>query len=242
MFGLGMDHIREGTDHLLFLITLLLPATLLAQRRRWRDYGGLRPSLLKVLHIVTAFTIGHSLTLLIGALGWIRLPTQPVEILIAFSILVSAVHAVYPLFPGKEMLVAAGFGLVHGLAFAGTIANLNLGAGTLAAAILGFNLGIEVMRLAVIGLVIPWLILLSQTEAYRYVRRGGAIFAAVAALGWMVERITGKSNGIGTFAAGLSTAGGWVILALCVFSVLMFWRKSRRTKRTAWKMSVALKN
>jgi HupE / UreJ protein len=93
------------------------------------------------LRIVTAFTLGHSLTLLAGALGWLRLPGQPVEILIAVSILVSAAHAQRPLFPGREAQVAAGFGLVHilvhGLAFTGTLAGLHLSAGPLALSILG---------------------------------------------------------------------------------------------------------
>lgn len=126
MVSLGMQHIKEGTDHLLFLIVLLLPAMLLLNGNDWAGFGGTKYSILKLLKIVTAFTIGHSFTLLIGALGWVKLPIQPVEVLIAISILVSAVHAIYPLFFGKEMYVAAGFGLVHGLAFATVLSNLNL--------------------------------------------------------------------------------------------------------------------
>jgi hypothetical protein len=231
MFLLGVAHIREGTDHLLFLIALLLPSMLTAGHKGWGRYGGIRSSVLKILKIVTAFTIGHSLTLLIGALGWVRLPAQPVEVLIAFSILISAVHAVYPLFPGREMLVAGGFGLIHGLAFATVIANLNLAAGTLAVSVLGFNLGIETMQLVVILLVIPWLILLSQTRAYRYVRIGGAILAAVAAIGWITERVTGNPNHIGDLAARLSTLAGWGILALAVTSVVVYAAYARARPR-----------
>ena len=243
MFSLGVEHIKEGTDHLLFLIALLFPAMLIPQRRRWGAYAGLRPSLGKILRIVTAFTIGHSLTLLIGALGWLRLPAQPVEICIAVSILVSAVHAIYPLFPGKEMLVAGGFGLVHGLAFAGVISQLNLGAGTLAASILGFNLGIETMQLIVIMLVIPWLILMSHTGIYRYIRIGGAGFAGIAAIGWIVERVTGEDNFIGEFAGRLSTAGIWIVIGLCIFSISVYlWFRWRSKQTAAWKMNIAYKN
>ena len=143
-----MRHIAEGTDHLLFLLVLLLPAPLLLTKgRRWGGFGGVGYSLRRLLLIVTAFTLGHSFTLLLGALGWVRLPSQPVEVLIAVSILVSAGHAVRPLFPGREAWVAAGFGLVHGLAFASTLANLHLEAGPMALSILGFNLGIELMQL-----------------------------------------------------------------------------------------------
>ncbi|NOT60997.1 MAG: HupE/UreJ family protein, partial [Acidobacteria bacterium] len=151
MVWLGMQHIKEGTDHLLFLLVLLLPATLLVNGKRWGGFGGSRYSLVRLLKIITAFTLGHSITLLVGALGWLRLPPQPVEVLIAFSILVSAIHAMRPVFPGKEVYVAAGFGLVHGLAFATVLSDLQLSAGPLALSILGFNLGIELMQLFVIA-------------------------------------------------------------------------------------------
>lgn len=182
MVQLGMQHISEGTDHLLFLLVLLLPAPLLVAGRRWGQSGGVRYSLVRLLRIVTAFTLGHSLTLLAGALGWLRLPSQPVELLIACSILVSAIHALRPLFPGREGYVAAGFGLVHGLAFANTLTNLHLETSHLALSLLGFNLGIEVFQLLVVALTIPWLILLSRTPAYAYVRVGGALLAGVTAL------------------------------------------------------------
>jgi hypothetical protein len=74
MVSLGMAHIKEGTDHLMFLLVLLLPATLVAARKRWDHFGGVRYSLLHILRVVTAFTIGHSITLLLGATGWVRVP------------------------------------------------------------------------------------------------------------------------------------------------------------------------
>jgi HupE / UreJ protein len=194
MLTLGMEHIREGTDHLMFLLVLLLPATLLTGGKRWGKFGGTRYSIARLLKIVTAFTIGHSITLILGAAGWISLPSKPVEILIAFSILVSAVHAVRPIFAGKEMYIAAGFGLIHGLAFAGTLTNLHLEAAPMALSILGFNAGIEIMQLLITAITVPWLILLSKTPAYRYIRICGAVFAALAAIGWILERYTGTSN------------------------------------------------
>jgi len=196
MVRLGMQHIREGTDHLLFLLVLLLPATLLVKGREWGSFGGSHYSLMRLLKIVTAFTLGHSATLLAGALHWLTLPQQPVEVLIAFSILVTAIHAIRPIFPGREAQVAAGFGLVHGLAFATVLADLNLSAGPMALSILGFNLGIEMMQLFVIGITVPWLIVLSMTPAHMWVRIGGASLAAVAAIGWIVNRVSGVSNAI----------------------------------------------
>ena len=72
MVSFGMQHIKEGTDHLLFLLVLLLPATLLLNGKQWGGFGGSQYSLSRLFKIVTAFTIGHSVTLLAGALGWLR--------------------------------------------------------------------------------------------------------------------------------------------------------------------------
>ncbi|MDO7888270.1 HupE/UreJ family protein [Hymenobacter cheonanensis] len=224
MVQLGIRHIAEGTDHLLFLLVLLLPAPLLVSGRRWGRFGGVRYSLRRLLLIVTAFTLGHSLTLLLGALGWVRLPGQPVEILIAVSILVSTAHAVRPLFPGREAWVAAGFGLVHGLAFAGTLANLHLEAGPMALSILGFNLGIELMQLFVIGLTIPWLLLLARTPAYRLVRVAGAGLAAVAATAWVVERATSQRNGLGLGAEQVAAYAPVALALLAGLALALAWR------------------
>jgi hypothetical protein len=227
MLALGMQHIKEGTDHLLFLIVLLLPAALLVNGRQWGGFGGTKYSIMRLLKIVTSFTIGHSITLLIGALGWLRLPAQPVEILIAFSILVSAIHAIRPIFPGKEMYVAAGFGLIHGLAFASILANLKLGAGTLALSILGFNLGIEIMQLFVVLITIPWLILLSQTPAYKYVRVGGAIISGIVALSWILERATQTPNFVSAFVNNAAEQARWLILVLAVLALVSILVKRR---------------
>ncbi len=166
MFRLGMRHIAEGTDHLLFLIALLLPAPLLAVRSRWAGAGSIRRSLVQIMRVVTAFTTGHSATLALGAWGLVSLPSRVVEVLIAFSILASAIHALRPVFPGREPAIAAGFGLVHGLAFATTLQNLGVGPWQRIASILGFNLGIETMQLIVVGAILPSLIILSRTPAY----------------------------------------------------------------------------
>jgi hypothetical protein len=86
------------------------------------------------------------------------------------------------------MYLALGFGLIHGLAFASVLFNMNLGAGALALSILGFNLGIELMQLLIIALIVPWLILLSRTHVYKPIRIVGAIISSIAAIVWIVER------------------------------------------------------
>ncbi|OMQ14837.1 hypothetical protein A7K94_0213710, partial [Modestobacter sp. VKM Ac-2676] len=83
MVGYGLHHVLEGADHLLFLLTLLLVAPVVAVAGRWHRRDGGRPTLRSVLAVVTAFTVGHSLTLLASALGWVTAPSAPVEVLIA---------------------------------------------------------------------------------------------------------------------------------------------------------------
>jgi hypothetical protein len=102
MVVLGIDHIAEGTDHILFILTLLLPAMLMVEDKKWSTYKGLKPSLLSLLKIVTAFTIGHSLTLLLGASQWLNLPVKPIEVCIAITILISSIHAFKPIYPKKK--------------------------------------------------------------------------------------------------------------------------------------------
>lgn len=222
MVALGMQHIREGLDHLLFLFVLLLPATLRVRGRKWGDFGGTDYSLIRLLKIVSAFTAGHSVTLLAGALHWLTLPQKPVEVLIAFSILVTAIHAIRPIFPGREAAIAAGFGLVHGLAFATVLAGLNLPAGPMALSILGFNLGIELMQLLVIALTVPWLILLSQTSLYYWIRCGGALAAVLTSLGWMVNRVSGESNLIERWTATATNSAPWAIVVLALAAIAAY--------------------
>lgn len=98
MVGVGMHHIAEGTEHRLFLLTLLLPAPLRAVAGRWRGAVSTKTALRRILAITLAFTLGHSVTLAAGSLG-LPVPIGTVEALIAMSILIAAAHAVRPLSP-----------------------------------------------------------------------------------------------------------------------------------------------
>jgi len=190
---LGVHHIATGSDHLLFLIMLLLPAPLVVAGRYWRPRPGsgladVGRSSVRVVHVVTAFAIGHSCTLALGAFGWVHLPARLVESGIAFSVLVSAVHAIRPLVRRCEVFIAGGFGLLHGLAFAAVLGGLDLSRTSLVTTLLGFNLGIELTQLLVVALVMPSLLLLSRTPAYPVLRLGVAGLGAVLAAGWLAQR------------------------------------------------------
>ena len=220
MVSLGMEHIAEGTDHLLFLLVLLLPAPLIAERKRWTVFGGTRYSVIRLVKIATAFTVGHSVSLLFGALNWLVLPQKPVEIAIAMTILVTAIHAIRPLFYGREVFIAAGFGLIHGLAFATVLSDLDLDAGKMALSILGFNIGIELMQLFAILCVVPWLIVLSKNNMYSQLRISGAAVAIVASLAWAAERIAEQPNGVSSAIQAAADQSKWLLLGLVCFSII----------------------
>lgn len=220
MFRLGMRHIAEGTDHLLFLLALLLPAPLFAGASRWAGFAGARHTLVQNLKVVTAFTIGHSITLALAAFGLVHLPGRPVEVLIAVSILISALHALRPLFPGREARIAAFFGLIHGLAFAATLGQLGLGWRERLGSVLSFNLGIESMQLLVVAAIMPSLVLLSRSRAYPLFRIGGALFAGIASLGWIANRLLGLHNSVDVVVDGIARQGPWIACALFLISLI----------------------
>jgi hypothetical protein len=217
-----MRHIAEGTDHLLFLLALLLPAPLLVFGSFWAGFAGARHSALQILKVVTAFTVGHSITLALAALGLVRVPSRPIEVLIALSILVSAAHALRPIFPGREAGIAAFFGLIHGLAFAATLGELGLGWRERLGSILAFNLGIESMQLVVVATIMPSLVLMSRTRAYALLRIGGAFFAGFASLGWIADRLFGLHSSVDVIVDSVAHQGVW-IAALLLFTSLVCW-------------------
>ena len=138
--ALGIEHILSGIDHLLFVAALLF---LVGFRR-------------KLVWTITAFTLAHSLTLASAALGWLTLRSAPVEATIALSIVLVASEALQP----REMLarrlpalVAFLFGLVHGLGFAGALADIGLPQNHLATALLTFNIGVEIGQLLAVAAV-----------------------------------------------------------------------------------------
>jgi len=236
VFRLGMAHIADGTDHLLFLLALLLPAPLLREGgSRWGKYIGVRATLLRLTKLVTAFTLGHSLTLIIGAFGNVSIPTTPVEVAIALSIFVSALHAWRPLLHGRETWVAAGFGLIHGLAFSQVIAGGGLEGWNKAAAVLGFNLGIEAVQILVVAVVVPWLMMLAWSGRYTPVRLTGAVFAAVASLGWALERLTGQVNPVSSALELIQPAAPWLLAIIALLAIVSAGVsvQQRTDKRTA---------
>ncbi|HVS14064.1 MAG TPA: HupE/UreJ family protein [Thermoanaerobaculia bacterium] len=174
--GLGFTHIVPlGLDHILFVLALFLLA------------AKARPLLIQV----TAFTLAHSVTLALSVLGVVSLPSAVVEPLIALSI---ALVAVENLFTERlrswRVAVVFGFGLLHGLGFAGVLSELGLPRGALASALIAFNVGVELGQLAVVGVALLLVAPLRGTPWYR-TRVVLPASAALAAIGlfWFVQRL-----------------------------------------------------
>jgi hypothetical protein len=193
----GVWHIWIGFDHILFLLSLLLPAVgiwplMHAPRRHgaWQPVDRFGQAFWDVLRIVTAFTVAHSITLTLATLGVLALPSRLVESAIAASVVLAALNNIWPMFHGRRWIVAFLFGLVHGFGFASVLADLGLPQGTLVLALLGFNVGVEAGQLAIVAVFLPLAFALRRSWLYRRgVLLGGSCVIAAIAAAWMVERV-----------------------------------------------------
>ena len=186
----GIWHIWIGFDHILFLLSLLLPAVLVHERRRWTGVGSFHAALVEVLWVVTAFTVAHSITLSLAALQFIELPSRLVESAIAASVVLAAANNLWPVVERRRWLVAFSFGLIHGFGFASVLTELGLPKDALVLSLLGFNVGVEVGQLAIVAAFLPVAYLLRNTPLYRKgVFVGGSVFTMLVALVWLAERV-----------------------------------------------------
>jgi hydrogenase/urease accessory protein HupE len=177
---IGVDHIIYGWDHLLFVIGLTL---LVGGRKVWG--------------VATAFTLAHSLTLAATALGVVALPSRPVEILIAASIVLLGVEILQArrgnpgLGARAPYLIAFLIGLIHGFGFAGALAEIGLPTGTELLALFLFNLGVELGQFAVIGATLLVLTALSRFAQNwrRPVETLATYGLAAVAMFWVIDRV-----------------------------------------------------
>ena len=184
-FRLGTEHILtwEALDHILFVTALCLRYLL----KDWK----------KVIVLVTAFTVGHSITLALSALGWVHLPTKWIEFLIPITIILTAINNLLQRLkqvdkPAKFPLIyffALFFGLIHGLAYANTFLSLE-GKEGLVGHLLAFNLGIEVAQILVVAvvLVISFIFVqLLKLQRFWWVR-GASLLILIASTKMAFER------------------------------------------------------
>ena len=174
--SLGIEHIVTGYDHLVFLFGLLVVA------RSLRDIAG----------VVTGFTLAHSLTLSLAALGWLTVPSSVVEPLIALSIVWVGLENLLDPPAKRRFFLTIGLGLVHGLGFAGLLREIGFPEGRLLLSLATFNLGVEIGQFGVVLLVLPALQLLRRAAWWGRFGQGGVSLAvASAGLFWFVTRVCG---------------------------------------------------
>ena len=186
---LGVEHILEGVDHLLFVFALLLLIP-----DRWRLVGA-----------ITAFTVAHSITMAVATLGWVALPGPPVEAIIALSIMFLASELAQRDGSNQRLserypwTVSFSFGLLHGFGFAGALRDIGLPQNDVPLALLSFNLGVEIGQLLfvfavlitgfILRKVMPWAAKLTAADT-----RGGLISAyAIGGVSsyWFIDRLSG---------------------------------------------------
>jgi hypothetical protein len=185
----GIWHIWIGFDHILFLVSLLLPSVFIYFDRQWQPAERFRDSFWDVFKVATSFTVAHSITLSLAALSVIDLPSRLVESAIALSVVLAALNNVWPVVHGRRWLAAFGFGLVHGFGFASVLAGLGLPQDALLLALVGFNVGVELGQVAIVAAFLPFAYAARRTWAYRkLVVVGGSAAIAVIACIWLVER------------------------------------------------------
>ena len=183
----GFHHILIGYDHILFVLTLLI-GTAMQQRRRpvWETF-------IETAKVVTAFTLSHSVTLGLAALGLLVVPVALAESLIAATIAIAAVNNIWPLLTTRLWLVALGFGLIHGVGFANVLRDLGLPQDNLLLTLLSFNIGVEAGQLTVVAVALP-LIAYAARLAISRAAMPAANFAITAlALMWLSDRALGTA-------------------------------------------------
>ncbi|HKQ56482.1 MAG TPA: HupE/UreJ family protein [Candidatus Eisenbacteria bacterium] len=173
----GIHHIFIGPDHILFIVGLLL-------------LGG---GAFKLLKIVTAFTLAHSVTLALATLGLVNPPARLVEPVIALSIVAVGLGNLRTRSGGADARVwaAMGFGLIHGFGFASVLRDFGLPREALGLSLFAFNAGVEVGQACIVAIVAPLLALLRwRTPAgERRVVTVGSLGVALAGTWWLIERV-----------------------------------------------------
>ncbi len=181
----GAHHLAIGYDHLLFLLSLLFAAGAVSKKR------GLRGAMKDASILVTAFTVGHSVTLVLASLDLVSIPSRIVEAAIAGSVVVAAaINVMKPNDEATRPWLALVFGLIHGFGFSSVLGELGLPSAHRAIALGSFNVGIELAQMAFVVTLLPVLAYLAKRPSYtRLVMQGGSFAIACCGCFWLVERV-----------------------------------------------------
>ncbi len=183
----GMHHIWAGYDHILFLITLLLGT---AVHMRSAAIG---TALFEAAKVVTAFTLSHTLTLGLAAVGILRIPVAISESLIAVTIVLAAVNNIWPILTRRTWLIALIFGLIHGVGFANVLAEMNLARDSLLVSLLAFNVGVEVGQLAIVLAAFPLILLATRLQRAMVLATTANLAVSAVGMVWFLNRAFGTN-------------------------------------------------
>ena len=197
---LGFEHIWVGLDHLLFLFCLILPSVLILVRtgssegrsHYWKPAQSLSAVMFDVAKVITAFTVAHSLTLVLSVMNWVPVPPSGgVEVAIALTVILVALNNLFPIVYQARWFVTLLLGLIHGFGFANGLAAFGLPANDIGWVLVAFNLGVELGQLLFVCLVIPVLFGLRERAFYNtVVLKGGSVVILGVACLWVGERVT----------------------------------------------------
>lgn len=186
----GAHHILIGYDHIVFLLTLLLPTVMIRRRRSRVAVESIFTAIKEAVKIVSMFTVAHSITLSLAVLGVVNFPGYWIEIAIAVSVFIAALDNIYPVFMGPRWLLTFFFGLAHGFGFASALSDLGLEQGRLFLSLFGFNLGVELGQLLIVMLVFPLLYYFRKASLYEtLVIRAGSLVVMAIAIYWVIQRV-----------------------------------------------------
>ena len=189
----GAWHIWGGPDHLLFLLTLLLPGLMLLHRATGTtdtDNNGTKTAAWFALKVITAFTLAHSITLLASVLDVISLPSRWIESAIALSIMISAALNLQTRIQWSQWKLAFIFGLIHGMGFANGLRELGLSQTYFIETVLAFNVGVELGQIAaVVAVGIPIILLAKQARTKQLVMTYGSWGVLLISGIWLVQRL-----------------------------------------------------
>ena len=184
----GVVHIFIGTDHILFLVVLVLTSVLIYQNGKWIPKLNNSQVIKDTAWVITAFTLAHSITLSATAIGWIVPSSRWVEFGIALSIVLTALNNLWPLVT-RLSLITFGFGLLHGMGFASVLGELGLSEQHTLLSILAFNIGVEAGQLMILLALLPVLFFCRSKQWYlKYGLKLGSIIIGIIAINWSIQR------------------------------------------------------
>jgi hypothetical protein len=176
----GIIHIWIGLDHILFLMCLLLACVFGAKEFKKAT---------SIIGVVSMFTLAHSITLTIIAMGWMELSSKWVEVGIAITILLSAINNIFQI-SSRILLITFGFGLLHGAGFASVLSELGVAANQQWLSVLAFNIGVEIGQVVIVLLALPLLSVIKRTNiAHRFWLVTGSSMIALVSVQWIIQRL-----------------------------------------------------